>query len=61
MPDDAKIPNDYVTISMLINLLEGIKKREGDLICRCDSMSHSWPPSPTVRERAGKKVLVLNG
>lgn len=58
---DAEIPNNHVHISDLISRLQAIMAREGDLICRCDSLSHSWPPTLAVFERGDRKVLVLNG
>lgn len=49
-----------MNITELIKELEKIVKREGDLQVRWDSMSHSFPPDPVVRERAGEKVVILN-
>lgn len=48
-------------ISELIEQLEIIKKEHGDLMVRCESISHMFRPDLTVRTYAGTKILILNG
>jgi len=47
-------------ISELIKILEHYKKIEGDLSTCIDTLSHSFPPDVAVKERNGRKVLLLN-
>jgi len=45
-------------IDELIKELEKIKKEYGNLETRVQSMSHTWPPDPTVRGVVTKYVLL---
>lgn len=50
-----------MTISQLIAHLTVIKFTAGDLGVLCQTLAHSFPPEPVVKDgNDGKKYLVLN-
>lgn len=58
-PMEGKSMKD-VRINDLIRTLEDLCRKHGDIVVVCDTLTHSFPPDPAVRERGEKKVLVLN-
>lgn len=49
------------TVDDLLTYLAEVKETHGgNISVRIDSLSHSWRADPELRDRAGKKVLVLN-
>lgn len=47
-------------LSELIQKLEEIQKKRGDLPVRIQSLTHLFDPEPTVRERGVHSYVILN-
>jgi hypothetical protein len=50
-----------MTITELIAELQRLLELHGDLPCRVDTLSHTFPPDLVVRKRPSGQVLILNG